>query len=130
MGPSIGRGAGDPDAAASSGDRAALPPGRLKWGTAASARPEGNATGAPETGASAWRGPCGPRASSPAIPRATVRQSRCLTVQPGESHSARNPRSPVPCVNAALEAGRKTSQWPSLSRWETWPRVGLSPGLP
>lgn len=28
-----------------------LPPGRLKWGTAASARPEGNAASAPETGA-------------------------------------------------------------------------------
>lgn len=33
-----------------------LPPGRLKWGTAASARPEGNAASAPETGASRLAG--------------------------------------------------------------------------
>lgn len=41
-------------------------------------------------------GSCGRRASSPGVPRATVRQPPCLTVQPAEPHSARTPRSPMP----------------------------------
>lgn len=31
-------------------------------------------------------------------------------------HSARNPRPPEPCVNAAMEAGRKIPQWLSFAQ--------------
>lgn len=79
-----------------------LPPGRLNWGTAASAGPERSAAGASRTWSFRTAGPCRRRASSLGVLRAPVRQPRCLTVQPRRLtvQPARTPRSPVPFVSS------------------------------
>lgn len=57
QGPRLGEARGTRMLPPARATRPPLPPGRLKWGTAASARPEGKAAGTSETGASAWRNP-------------------------------------------------------------------------
>lgn len=99
-----------------------------------SARPERSSAGAHRTGASAWRDPVDHERLHPGFRRSQGGSPGAFTVQPAEPHLARNPRSPAPCGNAAMEAGRKSSPTPrglpSLNRWEAWPPVGLSPGSP
>lgn len=69
-----------------------LPPGRLKWATAASARPERSTTGAPEAGASARRDPV----DSERLHRG-FRGPQCPGTSgfsPQSPHSARDPELP------------------------------------
>lgn len=105
-----------------------LPPGRLKWATAASARPERSTTGAPEAGASARRDPV----DSERLHRG-FRGPQCPGTSgfsPQSPHSARDPELPGARCSHGPGSPPKNPQWPSLNLWEARPRVGLSPGPP
>lgn len=95
-----------------------LPPGRLNWGTAASAGPERSAAGASRTWSFRTAGPCRRRASSLGVLRAPVRQPGASRFSPGASRfSPHGPRAPLyhSCHRGA-GSRPKTPQWPALSR--------------
>ena len=115
-GPSIGRGAGDPDATVSSGDRAAVSARAPEVGVlrrllglrrARRARPRLELP----PGGTLW--------TASVFTRVSEGHRAAVLVPHGSArkpHSARNPRPPEPCVNAAMEAGRKIPQWLSFAQ--------------
>ncbi|MEJ1269428.1 hypothetical protein NN561_000238 [Cricetulus griseus] len=111
--------------------RPPLPPGRLKWATAASAGPERSAArrARPKLelphGGSLWTasvfrwGFRGPQGSSPGASRFSPQSSAQHGPRQSLCRSCRGPGN-----------WPKNPLWPLLSRWEAWPRFGLSPNPP